>query len=105
MLLPQPSKDGPPNVVVEGTKDVLRPPRVAIEVAPSVQHWVQPLQSSRKRGLHRRAPEQVLNTLAQSVTALFRYHGRAYHPPVDGVTSDADVVTEESDGRRHGCDE
>src|SRR5262249_52002361 len=101
MLLPQPSKDGPPHVVVKPVKHLIGSPRVFVEDTPTTQHRIEPLEAGLQSSLDRSAPEQVLDTFSKALAPVLRDHDRAHEPPVIGVGSHADVMSEKPQRTRN----
>jgi hypothetical protein len=64
VLLLDPSKDGPPQVVVERAEDTLRSPRMAVEVAETAQNQVQHAQVLTKAAAPPFRAELPLDALA-----------------------------------------
>jgi hypothetical protein len=53
VLLFQPSRNGPPDVVVQGVEDVLRSPRMTVEVTLTPQDSVDSIQTITERPMPR----------------------------------------------------
>src|SRR5262245_25373962 len=65
VLLPNPSKDGPPHEVIDAIEDMRCTPCVAVEVTPTAQQRVQQPQPIGQRCSQRGSPEERLDPLTQ----------------------------------------
>ena len=101
----KPPSDRPPDVVVEEGEDLLRAPRVPVEVRPAPQDGVESLELISQREAGRRLPEELLDLLSETLATFLRDEARAHRSAMTGVTTDEDVVPEEAHRLRDGCHE
>jgi hypothetical protein len=72
VFLAEPSKDGPPNMMVNGHEDTLRAPCMPVEGAPTAQQRFEQSQTLVERVTERWATEDRGDATSQALRALLR---------------------------------
>ena len=101
MFLLQPSRDGPPQIMIESVEHLLGSPCMAVEVGASSKHRVQEPKLLLQRAPCRGLVEQLLDALPKELAAASRDHARAHHALVRRVRSNTDMVPQETKRAGH----
>lgn len=105
MLLSQPAKHRPPCIVVERAEDALGSPCVTVECTPSSKQPVQLAKQVMQVLIGAIAPTEPLDPFACPVATLF-WDQRDARLSLESATLTYDnMVPEECETFRHGCDE